>query len=1405
MSFLDRYTEEQKTGGFLSRYTEEPVVRGEPTYPVGYKYPQVKSYGELAEYVREKIPAIEEPNPLEFLVNVASGAGRLPFELGALGEQAVFKPKEAIRGFGEFLGRGALKTVASMRELPTPITPIAGLAEMATKAVFPQSRKSIEKLRKHQKALAKETFEQLPVYPVETMIELTAPFTIPKQIAGLPGKFRPKAKITPPEEIAFPGLKEKIVPTEKPIPPTYLEEVLGKALKKRGVTEKPAEIPATKPIEKIPSGQAGWIYKLSEVEKKGILEEANDIKTAILKDEYYFPQHIGTAKDVRVLPGNTSNLGLKIALQSLEREGQIWKPQITKRFAQEPFKLFPEMSKAEKQAYLKKLEEHPTITKPKPAPAVKPTPTLKMWQKPLYDYLREEGYRGEKMTERGYKIQGMGIQKLSRLRLYHKNAVKEALAQGKIPPENVLDSYPELVSKYPKVLKIYPELAEHFEGHPAFKPAPKLAVKEPTAFLDKAERKARERIKKRGITLKAGIDPAEIADYAIIGAAKIGKGAIKFADWSVEMVGEFGDRIKPYLKTIYARSRQELPKFKANAELDSFIDYFEDIQAPKEFRPPRKPARVTIRERLREEGLTGKELTLETDAEFIKAVRDYGIALRQTKTGKIQPAIREAGTYVPEDFATYTDFKDAKAGVGGGTKGATRFVQEIDGALPAEVKAKLPGGAGPAERYILWRVRDIQKFRINWTKAMKARLATITKGLSKEQTKTANQVIEHISRKEAYVDPAKLVTNPKISALTTDLNVIRFAQESRKLYESLLRHQNEARRLRGQKEIPHRDYYTAHSIHEATIWERALGHNKTPEQIIGPGLPDYIKPNAPFNARAMAREIGLPETTREMNLNVLLERYIETAAKDVFCTSIVQNNKAFIQQLKSMGYEHAARGLENWTAEAFTGVKSAVDRVAGLSPTIHKGMNRFRVGLLRSVFPFNFRWNIFIQTSSGVLTTTRYGYRNSVRGMYDWFGSKKIRQEIRDNAYSAIVKSQRSGRISQQDINRGIGAAQRLNRGKLEKASDAANFFTEWVERHLTGWSVATAKRHGASVGLKGKALWEYASDGGAKTQSMYNLEDLPGMLRSEVVKTVSPFQTFSFEVYNTLKEFAGKTGTPPATAAIRTKMVLRFLAGATAVNYIGNAAAGRKPWELSSFIPFYGTFIAPISAALRGADVSMTTTRGLPSPVGIAIKGGQAVHKGLLKPGFAATKEFARTRDFHVALKEFMATGKWDKLRRFTIRYLSGFAGIPGGTQMNRIVDGLIAVSAGGMIDSADRMMFPITDTKDKIRSFLAGPWATKGGQDYWDKRGGELNLDIEFFEENPLLRDVTESIPVFGDFYKFRKDSESQTKQAIRRMLRTGNTEGALAKRIEWNIENPDNRITMKWYDKQLREVAP
>lgn len=70
-------------------------------------------------------------------------------------------------------------------------------------------------------------------------------------------------------------------------------------------------------------------------------------------------------------------------------------------------------------------------------------------------------------------------------------------------------------------------------------------------FADTQIVAAKQRMKKRGIRLNAMVDPADLADVAIIGANYMLKGAAKFADWSEHMVKEFGEGVRPHLNKIY--------------------------------------------------------------------------------------------------------------------------------------------------------------------------------------------------------------------------------------------------------------------------------------------------------------------------------------------------------------------------------------------------------------------------------------------------------------------------------------------------------------------------------------------------------------------------------------------------------------------------------------------------------------------------------------------------------------------------------------------------------------------------------------------------------------------------------------------------------------------------------------
>lgn len=80
------------------------------------------------------------------------------------------------------------------------------------------------------------------------------------------------------------------------------------------------------------------------------------------------------------------------------------------------------------------------------------------------------------------------------------------------------------------------------------------------SVLDRSANDALARIKQRRAEgrLFTGIDPVELADYAVYGASKIARGALDFGAWSAEMVKDIGDYITPHLKQIWDASNKRL-------------------------------------------------------------------------------------------------------------------------------------------------------------------------------------------------------------------------------------------------------------------------------------------------------------------------------------------------------------------------------------------------------------------------------------------------------------------------------------------------------------------------------------------------------------------------------------------------------------------------------------------------------------------------------------------------------------------------------------------------------------------------------------------------------------------------------------------------------------------------------
>jgi hypothetical protein len=91
------------------------------------------------------------------------------------------------------------------------------------------------------------------------------------------------------------------------------------------------------------------------------------------------------------------------------------------------------------------------------------------------------------------------------------------------------------------------------------------------AKLDKVGADALARIKARQAEGKmfsgVPIDPDQIRDLAIYGASKLAKGAVKFADWSVGMVKDLGEGVRPHLQTIFDASQKYIESTKSQDDL----------------------------------------------------------------------------------------------------------------------------------------------------------------------------------------------------------------------------------------------------------------------------------------------------------------------------------------------------------------------------------------------------------------------------------------------------------------------------------------------------------------------------------------------------------------------------------------------------------------------------------------------------------------------------------------------------------------------------------------------------------------------------------------------------------------------------------------------------------------------
>lgn len=123
------------------------------------------------------------------------------------------------------------------------------------------------------------------------------------------------------------------------------------------------------------------------------------------------------------------------------------------------------------------------------------------------------------------------------------------------------------------------------------------------------------------------LDIGVLHDAGLIGASKIARGISSRADWTKEMIREFGDAIKPYLNDVYERARailgvsQKAPERRLELSLPSDLEGF----LPPPANEPTVPFRPDILQELR------------TDRPLPETRPDLGGIVRRLREGNVRP------------------------------------------------------------------------------------------------------------------------------------------------------------------------------------------------------------------------------------------------------------------------------------------------------------------------------------------------------------------------------------------------------------------------------------------------------------------------------------------------------------------------------------------------------------------------------------------------------------------------------------------------------------------------------------------------------------------------------------------------------------------------------------------------
>ena len=723
--------------------------------------------------------------------------------------------------------------------------------------------------------------------------------------------------------------------------------------------------------------------------------------------------------------------------------------------------------------------------------------------------------------------------------------------------------------------------------------------------------------------------------------------------------------VKPEIKLLPAPERKLLPEPKpAATTIKEARQLFKKTRETPEFvnilKTGKKKIITPINEKIPQEPIRNFDNHLPVNRpDFEKLVPEIKneilqkVATKTTKSGKKIPIIRKSGFYAHKEIET-APIRDVYSNF----KSPTNMALQQDGLGE--------GKFGSVYRYIWKPTKEAIAQNKKFYNLAASKIKSLAKKYNVKITKKNGELLADA------LEGKNLQNIPD--------NIKQLAKEIRVILDKARGVVNHQRRLLGKEEIGYIKNYLPH-LQKTTLWSQ-LVNDVTISEVF-----DFIVPNQTKNPHAYKRLLKeLPNADR--NAFYLLDRYFDAISKELYYTPAIENIKAHIAALKDRGLFRAARYWEEYIREGLVGKSNKLDITLNVSKPVERLLQKFRNMLNSAYLTGNLGWSLLTQWQSTAFTLKEAGIRNTVKAFTDVLKSG-IRKSIQENSKVLQIKS---SDLMSTAVAEGRNLGGKIYRSPIQKYNDFISLLGSAEEKFLTEWSFAAGLKRARQLGLKGEDALEFADIVAERSQSMYNRENRALILNSKLLNSAFPFQSFSIEAFNHALELLTKSrGAVSLTRRERLGKAIRLMVGIYLANKIYESATGRKKTTIGSFVPYGGQMIDYLAQRAKGKKYYGT--------------------------GRAPVSQVQIMDELIRAFTDYVKYGSTKRLREFGIKYGLAAGGIGGGTQINRIIDAIIADIEGEVKDVRGKKMFEIKGM-DKIRAPLFGVWNTEAGKEYWQKR---------------------------------------------------------------------------------------